>query len=173
MGWLVESLVKRIGPWGVGECVWDSSQDAEARQRRILPALAGFFLVAECGGRFCPAGAKGERTRPRGNVRHFQVHPVHLEVAWKMAGTVLRNGPANARRMNLRMNGLVIRSWSVIHLSFSRTARRSVPAFSCFQAVFLGLDPQAAVSYQLRHPTGTSNPGLGRKCRRSILPGRL
>ncbi len=49
-----------------------------------------------------------------------------------MAGTVLRNGPANGWRMEPTMKRLKILQWAAIHLSFSRTARRSVPAFECF-----------------------------------------
>jgi hypothetical protein len=49
-----------------------------------------------------------------------------------MAGAVLRNGPANVRRMNLHMKSSEILPCSVIHLAFSRTARRSIPAIAHF-----------------------------------------
>ena len=47
-----------------------------------------------------------------------------------MAGTVLRNGPANARSMYPPMKSSDIRPFSVIHPPFSRTARRSIPAIT-------------------------------------------
>ena len=45
-----------------------------------------------------------------------------------MAGTVLRNGPADGRRMNPRMDRLEIGSCAAIRPSSSRTARSTVPA---------------------------------------------
>ena len=56
-----------------------------------------------------------------------------------MAGTVLRNGPANVRRMNPQMESSEIRSWSVIHLPFSRTARRAIPAIPAIAADLLAV----------------------------------
>ena len=47
----------------------------------------------------------------------------------KMTGTVLRSGPADGRRMNLPLKSSEIYPWSVIHVPFSRTARRSILAF--------------------------------------------
>jgi hypothetical protein len=44
----------------------------------------------------------------------------------------LRNGPANEGRMSLPMKSLEILPWPLIHFSFSRTARRSVPAVAYF-----------------------------------------
>jgi hypothetical protein len=44
-----------------------------------------------------------------------------------MAGTGLRNGPANERWMTELMKCLKNQAWNHIRSSFSRTARRSVP----------------------------------------------
>ena len=51
-----------------------------------------------------------------------------VEVGRRMAGTVLRNGPANGWRIARGMKSFESGPWSLIHVAFSRTARRSVPA---------------------------------------------
>ena len=50
----------------------------------------------------------------------------------KLAGTVLRNGPANAKRTPMPIKCLEIHLLAVVRFPFSRTARRSVPAFARF-----------------------------------------
>ena len=50
-----------------------------------------------------------------------------------MAGIVLRNGPANEMGMGDSMQGRNVTPLSIIRRPFSRTARRSIPAFGIFQ----------------------------------------
>ena len=47
-----------------------------------------------------------------------------------MAGTGPRTGPANGKRMAWPMSSLSIRPWLLIHVPFSRTARRDGPCQS-------------------------------------------
>jgi hypothetical protein len=61
-----------------------------------------------------------------------RIHRSALATVLKMAGTGLRNGPANERWMTQPMRCLNIQPWTHIRSSFSRTARRSIPANRLF-----------------------------------------
>ena len=58
------------------------------------------------------------------------------------AGTVSPSGPVKEMRTNPRMQCLKIHSWLIVHAPFTRTARRSVPAFACFETSSFKVDRQ-------------------------------
>ena len=81
-----------------------------------------------------------------------------------MAGTVLRNGPANGWRMEPTMKRLEIQPWAAIHLPFLRTARRSVPAIAQYSDWFrvkLAEIPGGAILAKLEIISLTSTRRLG------------
>jgi hypothetical protein len=77
-----------------------------------------------------------------------------------MAGTVLRYGPANSSLTKRSLGSSKIRPCLLIHLPYSRTARRAFPAFSIFQTVsknltnmFRSLPPKTPIDLSTNLPS--------------------